>query len=84
MPTDGAERAGSLKRLLVVAFAPRQRQCDVRCAVSFVLLYCNFATCIDTLGLERRDMQPFEYRSVRYWFKEIDTTLTGGQKKYFF
>ena len=32
-------------------------------------------------GTPRRDMQLSEYRSVRYWSKEIDTTLTGGQKK---
>ena len=39
MPTDGSRwRAGSLKRLLVVAFAPRLRQCDVKCAVRVVLL----------------------------------------------
>ena len=25
-------------------------------------------------------MQPFEYRSVRYWSKEINGTRTGGQK----
>ena len=29
-------------------------------------------------------MQPFEYRSVRYWSKEIDGTLTGGRKRFFF
>ena len=29
-------------------------------------------------------MQPFEGPSVRYWSKEINGTLTGGQKKYFF
>ena len=29
-------------------------------------------------------MQPLEYRSVRYWSKEINGTLTGGQKTYFF
>ena len=29
-------------------------------------------------------MQPFEYRSVRYWSKEIDGTRTGGRKKKFF
>ena len=25
-------------------------------------------------------MQPFEYRSVRYWSKEINGTRTGGRK----
>ena len=30
------------------------------------------------------DMQPFEYRSVRYWPKEINGTLTGERKKIFF
>ena len=29
-------------------------------------------------------MQLFEYRSVRYWSKEINGTLTGGRKKYIF
>ena len=29
-------------------------------------------------------MQSFEHRSVRYWSKEINGTLTGGRKKYFF
>ena len=28
-------------------------------------------------------MQLFEYPYVRYWSKEINGTLTGGQKKYF-
>ena len=28
-------------------------------------------------------MQPFGYRSVRYWSKEIDGTLTEGQKVIF-
>ena len=32
----------------------------------------------------QRSMQPFEYRSVRYWSKEIDGTLTGGRKRIFF
>ena len=27
-------------------------------------------------------MQPFEYRSVRLWSKEINGTRTGGQKKF--
>ena len=31
-------------------------------------------------GTPRRAMQSFEYRSVRYWSKEIDGTLTGGRK----
>ena len=35
-------------------------------------------------GTPRRAMQSFEYRSVRYWSKEINGTLTGGRKKYFF
>ena len=26
-------------------------------------------------------MQPFEYRSVRYWSKETNGTLTGAQKQ---
>ena len=32
----------------------------------------------------KRGMQLFEYRSVRYWFKEIDGTLSGGRKKVIF
>ena len=32
-------------------------------------------------GTPRRDMQLFEYRSVRYWSKEINGALTGGRKK---
>ena len=32
-------------------------------------------------GTPRRAMQSFEYRSVRYWSKEINGTLTGGRKK---
>ena len=32
----------------------------------------------------KRDKQPFEYRSVRYWSKEIDETLTEGRKKIIF
>ena len=28
-------------------------------------------------------MQPFEYRSVRYWSKEINGTRTGGRKLFF-
>ena len=32
----------------------------------------------------RNDMQLFEYRSVSYWSKEINGTLTGGQKWNFF
>ena len=35
-------------------------------------------------GTPRRAMQSFEYRSVRYWSKGINGTLTGGRKKYFF
>ena len=35
-------------------------------------------------GTPRRAMQSFEYRSVPYWSKEINGTLTGGRKKYFF
>ena len=35
-------------------------------------------------GTPRRAMQSFEYRSVPYWSKEINGTLTGGQKKLFF
>ena len=27
-------------------------------------------------------MQPFEYRSVRYWSKEINGTRTGGRKRF--
>ena len=49
MPTDGAERAGSLKRLLVVAFAPRLRQ-KMRCTMRRELSSAFTATCIDTLG----------------------------------
>ena len=26
-------------------------------------------------------MQPFEYRSVRHWSKEINGTRTGGRKR---
>ena len=29
-------------------------------------------------------MQPFEYRSVRYWSKEINGTLPGGRKNFNF
>jgi len=29
-------------------------------------------------------MQPFEYRSVSYWSKEINGTRTGGRKRNFF
>ena len=32
----------------------------------------------------KRDMQPFEYRSVCYWSKEINGTRTGGRKGKFF
>ena len=32
-------------------------------------------------GTPKRAMQSFEYRSVRYWSKEINGTLTGGRKK---
>ena len=32
-------------------------------------------------GTPRRAMQSSEYRSVRYWSKEINGTLTGGRKK---
>ena len=32
-------------------------------------------------GTPRRDMQLIEYRSVRYWSKEINGALTGGRKK---
>ena len=32
------------------------------------------------LESDNRAMQLFEYRSVRYWSKEIDGTLTGGRK----
>ena len=35
-------------------------------------------------GTPRRAMQSFEYRSVRYWSKGINGTLTGGRKKFFF
>ena len=31
----------------------------------------------------KRDMHPFEYRSVRYWSKETDWTLSGGLKNSF-
>ena len=33
------------------------------------------------LRVVKRNMELFEYRSVIYWYKEIDTTLTGGAKK---
>ena len=42
-------RAGSLKRLLVVAFAPRLRQ-KMRCTMRRELSSAFTATCIDTLG----------------------------------
>ena len=32
----------------------------------------------------RRGMHFYEYRSVRYWSKEIDETLTEGRKKIIF
>ena len=32
----------------------------------------------------KRVTQPFEYRSVRYWSKEINGTLPGGRKNKFF
>ena len=32
------------------------------------------------LRIPTRRVQPFDYRSVRYWSKEIDGTLTGGRK----
>ena len=32
-------------------------------------------------GTPKRAMQSFEYRSVRYWSKEINGILTGGRKK---
>ena len=32
------------------------------------------------LGSQQRAMQSFEYPSVGYWSKEINGTLTGGQK----
>ena len=35
---------------------------------------------VKTLASETR-MQPFEYRSVSYWSKEINGALTVGQKK---
>ena len=41
----------------------------------------ELAACIDTSMQTKHDLQPFEYRSVRYWSKEINGTLTGGQKK---
>jgi len=28
----------------------------------------------------KRDMEPFEYRSVGYWSKETNTTIPGGRK----
>ena len=31
-----------------------------------------------------KPMQPFEYPSVSYWSKEINGTLTGGQKQLIF
>ena len=46
-------RAGSLKRLLVVAFAPRLRQ-KMRCTMRRELSSAFTATCIDTLGFEAR------------------------------
>ena len=33
-----------------------------------------------TRFFKMRDMQPFEYASVRLWSKENNGTLTGGQK----
>ena len=45
----------------------------------------ELAACIDTsMRKTKRDLQPFEYRSVRYWSKEINGTLTGGRKRKFF
>ena len=36
------------------------------------------ASCKDTSKQNECGMQPFEYRSVRYWSKEINVTRTGG------
>ena len=33
---------------------------------------------------KQRAMQSFEYRSIRYWSKDINGTLTGGEKNNFF
>ena len=82
MPTDGSRwRAGSLKRLLVVAFAPRLRQCDVKCAVRVVLLWAFTATCIDTLGFGETRLNTVRFatgpkRSIRH--------LLGAKKINFF
>ena len=43
-------------------------------------LAIELAACIDTSMQTKRDLQPFEYRSVRYWSKEINGTRTGGRK----
>ena len=42
------------------------------------------AVCKTLASKSKRDMQLFEYRSVRYWSKEINGTRTGGRKRKFF
>ena len=41
----------------------------------------ELAYCKTLASKTKRDMQPFEHRSVRYWSKEINGTHTGGAKK---
>ena len=42
------------------------------------------ASVCKTLARTERDMQPFGYRSVRYWSKEINGTRTWGRIYLFF
>ena len=51
---------------------------------TWCFLLCLLAVCKTLASQIKRDMQPFEYRSVRYWSKEINGTLTGSRKKIFF
>ena len=44
----------------------------------------QLAACKTLANKLRERMQPFEYPSVRYWSKEINGTLHGGQKNKFF
>ena len=43
------------------------------------IIACLLEVC-KTLASMKRDKQLLEYRSVRYWSKEINGTLRGGQK----
>jgi hypothetical protein len=60
--------------------SPSAQACAASAVVALFFAFAIFSKekPVQLTVFVRGDMQPFEYRSVRYWSKEINETLTGG------